>query len=114
MTTTAWRLLQQEMHLTRDQAKVFTVLLTGNPIALAGHEALVPLSSLAPDISKGATPGSRVRRGEQVPGGKQELFELLQKMWSVEYPDGSARGFTFATECTLVDNSRFLRYRLNR
>ncbi len=35
-------------------------------------------------------------------------------MWTVESPDGLIRGFMFVTDFVLVDDSNFLRYRINQ
>ncbi|WP_055334810.1 hypothetical protein [Ralstonia solanacearum] len=115
MSTTAWRILQEEMRITPDEARVLTALLTGNPVALLGHEALVPLSSLLLEIPKGATSSiDQQRREDRVKKQRHDFFCFLQKMWTVESPDGLIRGFMFVTDFVLVDDSNFLRYRINQ
>jgi hypothetical protein len=110
MTTTAWRLLQQEMRLTSDEAKTLTILLTGNPVALTGHEAMVPLSDLLPDSPDGDRWQNVERRQDKI----RQMMELLQRSWRFHDAAGNACSFPFVTGCSLANESKFLRYTLNR
>jgi hypothetical protein len=114
MSATAWEVLKQALRLTDGEARVLTALLTGNPVALDGHEALVPLSSLLPDRAPANTPQGKRNRDFVVNRDREILFGLLTRVWHVESADGSIRGFSFVVSWTLADDSQFLRYPLNR
>ncbi|CAB3735612.1 hypothetical protein LMG22037_05983 [Paraburkholderia phenoliruptrix] len=114
MSATAWDMLKQDLRLTDREARVLTALLTGNPVARDGHEALVPLSSLLPDRSPPTTPQGQRKRDFVVNRDLEILFGLLRRVWHVESADGSLRGFSFVMSWTLADDSQFLRYLLNR
>jgi hypothetical protein len=114
VSTTAWAILKQDLRMTDYEAKVLTAVLTGNPVALEGHEALVPLSDLLPYRQPAFTPLGQRKRNAVVKRDCRILFDVLLKNWNVSCPDGTVQSFSFVADCTLMGDSQFLRYRLNR
>lgn len=114
VSTTAWAILKQDLRMTDYEAKVPTAVLTGNPVALQGHDALLPLSDLVPSRQPAFTPQGQRKRNAVIKRDCQILFYVLLKNWSVDWPDGTVQGFHFVTDCALMADSQFLRYRLNR
>jgi hypothetical protein len=100
--------------MTDCEAKVLTAVLTGNPVALQGHEALIPLSDLVPYRQPALTGLGEQKRNVSVKRDIQLLFEVLMKNWIIALPDGTVQGFHFVSEYALMADSQFLRFRLNR
>ncbi|WP_298938216.1 MULTISPECIES: hypothetical protein [Ralstonia] len=114
VSTTAWAILKQDLRMTDCEAKVLTAVLTGNPVALQGHEALIPLSDLVPYRQPALTGLGEQKRNVSVKRDIQLLFEVLMKNWIIALPDGTVQGFHFVSEYALMADSQFLRFRLNR
>lgn len=111
MSTTAWKILLEEIKPADEEARVLTLLLAGNPVAIAGHEALVPLDKLLPALPKDLL--HPLRRRDRVEQDKKALFRLLGKNWTLTRSDDVQESFSFVMGWVLVNDSKFLRYTLN-
>jgi hypothetical protein len=107
--TTAWQILQQEWKLSAPDARILTMLLTETPVALRGEEAMVPLSKLLPGSPRPLRAGHQLRTDSE----KSELSGLLQKSWTVEFPEERFIGFPFVCSFMFVNDSQFMRYTLS-
>lgn len=114
MSATAWAILKQDLRMTEYEAKVLTAVLTGNPVALRGDEALIPLAEIVPYRQPASTVLGQQRRNAAIKQDCRVLFDVLMKNWSIDLPDGTVQSFHFVSECALMADSQYLRYRLNR